>query len=322
MCEFSPEHVSQYVGGLQSGDLRLENVLPAMESSGVMDAAVVLMARDGRIRQAMDRLLTHLGTLETSFAAVLKAAEKGANSETSNRAAVETLESLQKYAQVGVWLCQGQMKTNSSRQQRTQKQNRRSEKDKLNAEELLWLDLVDSVVHIAKNSIALCLAAIPTTVDPTSNSLDTSKLLPLLRKFVQDTFSALLAATSGAQHAVSFLHILRAFLSRASMASPSLQDLRNVLADIFDTYLYESQLLSLANRLLDKDLFEHVSSAAPGPHTRFPHAVHACASARQPRCRRQRAGSPTHRWPCRCNRANACCASSASGAAPNSSNVR
>lgn len=260
MCEFAPEHVSEYVGGLQSGDLRLENVLPAMESSGAMDAAVVLMAREGRIRQAMDRLLAHLGTLETAFAAVLGAAGKGADVEASNKAVVETLESLQKYAQVGVWLCQGQMKSTRSQQPRTQISKRRPENDELNNDEMLWLDLIDTVVRIAKRSISLSLAATPAS--NTDQLLDTPKFLSLLRKFVQDTFSALLAATSSSQHSVSFLHVLRAFLSRASLASPSLQDLRSVLADVFDAYLYESQLLALANRLLDKDLFTHVSSVA------------------------------------------------------------
>jgi hypothetical protein len=255
MCEYDPEHVSHYVERLQSGDLRLEKVLPAMETSGVMDAAVVLMAREGQIRQAMDRLLTHLGTLEAAFVAVLQAAPNVAELSASNKAATETLESLQKYSKVGVWLCKGQMKSSVSITKRPQSR-RRSDKDPLNTEELLWLDLVDAVVRIAKT----CIVLLHTT---TTTELDTAKLLVLLRKFVQDTFSALLAATSNStSHNVSFLHILRAFLSRASLASPSLADLRNVLADIFEAYRYESQLLSLANRLLDKDLFVHVDSAA------------------------------------------------------------
>jgi hypothetical protein len=254
MCEYDPEHVSHYVERLQSGDLRLEKVLPAMETSGVMDAAVVLMAREGQIRQAMNRLLAHLGTLEAAFVAVLQAAPNVAELSTSNKAAIETLESLQKYSKVGVWLCKGQMKSSVNVVKRPPSR-RRADKDPLNTEELLWLDLVDAVVRIAKT----CIALLHTTI---ATELDTAKLLVLLRGFVQDTFSALLAATSNSNSHVSFLHILRAFLSRASLASPSLADLRNVLADIFEAYRYESQLLSLANRLLDKDLFVHVDSAA------------------------------------------------------------
>lgn len=262
MCDFDPEHVSDYVGGLQSGDLRLEKVLPAMESSGVMDAAVVLMAREGQIRQAMDRLLSHLGTLEAAYIAVLEASSSVGDLEASQKAATETLESLQKYSKVGIWLCKGQMMS-GKRLQRPQNHNRRLEKDPLNKEELLWLDLVDAVVRIAKNCISLTNQPKPASASTEPEKrLDTQKLLAHLRKFVQDTFSSLLTATSSSPLQISFLHILREFLSRASMASPSLADLRNVLTDIFETYLYEAQLLSLANKLLDKDLFVHVDSAA------------------------------------------------------------
>jgi hypothetical protein len=86
-----------------------------------------------------------------------------------------------------------------------------------------------------------------------------------LRTLVQRTFTALLTSTStptafGAN--VSFLRILRAFLTRASVSSPNLSDLRAVLASIFSAYAYEESILSLANRLLDKDLFVNVKSAS------------------------------------------------------------
>lgn len=256
MCDYDPEHVSDFVGVLQSGDLRLEQVLPAMENSGVMDAAVVLMAREGQIRQAMDRLVAHLETLETALIGVMKASASVENVDNSNEAAKETLQSLQKYAQVGVWLCQGQMK---SRKVSQANNKRRAENAPLTPEELLWLDLVDTIVRIAKHGMSTFKAPIDPQAIP--QSLDATIITVHLRKFVQDTFSALLAATSSSQ-TTSFLHILRAFLARASLSSPSLSDLRSVLGDIFEAYHYEEQLLSLANRLLDKDLFIHVDESA------------------------------------------------------------
>lgn len=272
MCEFDHNHVSDYVGGLQSGDLRLEKVLPALESNGVMDAAVLLMAREGQIRKAMDRLVAHLETLEAALQGVLGASIHGQGSESSGEAATETLQSLQKYAQVGVWLCQGQMK-NGKRLVKVSKPKRRSDQEPLNDEEILWLDLVDAVVRIAKNCISMLNS--PPVIDhnhidtevngsvegSATSAVDQGRAIISLRLFVQDTFSALLVATSSSQ-TVSFLHILRAFLSRASMASPSLAELRNVLGGIFEAYFYEEQILSLANRLLEKDLFVHVDEAA------------------------------------------------------------
>lgn len=270
MCEFEPDHVSDYVGGLQSGDLRLEMVLPAMESSGAMDAAVLLMAREGQIRQAMDRLIAHLETLEAALASLLVASADAHSSPSSNEAIAESLRSLQKYAQVGVWLCQGQMKARK-RSPKKLKAKPRSSSEPLNEEEMLWLDFLDAVVRIAKNCISIqdgplvdSIAAAEsssTTNRQGTTTLDSEKVAVSLRLFVQDTFSALLAATSSSQ-TVSFLRILRAFLLRASEVSPSLGDLRNVLGGIFEAYIYEKQILALANRLLEKDLFVHVGEAA------------------------------------------------------------
>lgn len=45
------------------------------------------------------------------------------------------------------------------------------------------------------------------------------------------------------------------------MTSPNLSDLRSVLASVFSAYAYEESILSLANRLLDKDLFVNVQSS-------------------------------------------------------------
>ena len=59
MCKFDPSHVADYVELVQSSDLRLDKVLPYMEESGVVDAAVILMSREGQIREAMDRLIQH-----------------------------------------------------------------------------------------------------------------------------------------------------------------------------------------------------------------------------------------------------------------------
>ncbi|KAH8151233.1 uncharacterized protein LAJ45_04435 [Morchella importuna] len=271
MCEFDPDHLSDFVGGLQSGDLRLEKVLPALEDNGVMDAAVLLMAREGQIRNAMNRLIAHFDTLETALSGILSATVHVHGSQSGAGAATETLQSLQKYAQVGVWLCRGQMKT-GKRMIKASRAKRRSDEEPLSAEEILWLDLVDVVVRIAKNCTSILNRPsadgmisldieVNGSADHRSTEIDKGKVIQSLRLFVQDTFSALLAATSSSQ-TVSFLHILRAFLSRASMASPSLSELRSVLGGIFEAYLYEEQILSLANRLLEKDLFVHVDEAA------------------------------------------------------------
>lgn len=293
MCRYDPTHVADYVGLLSSGDLRLDKVLPAMESSGVVDAAVVLMAQDGLIREAMDRLVKHLSTLETALVGLLGAASESPDESNTEEAAADLLEAVQKYTKIGTWLCQGQTR---NRKKPTDPRKRAvngdlgTEKD-LETDELLWLDLIDMTVAMTKNVSTS--AAKLSAKSQQDAAIDTTKITNSLRNNVQHAFSALLACMAASdtkpssqvarasamtqqqkrqtitaappaaagQPSASFLRILRAFLTRAARTSPSLSDLRAVLASIFAAYTFEETLIALANRFLEKDVFEHVEEA-------------------------------------------------------------
>ncbi|KAL8680354.1 MAG: hypothetical protein Q9186_003475 [Xanthomendoza sp. 1 TL-2023] len=276
LCEHNPHHVNGYVDGLKAGDLRLEEVLPALENSGVVDAAVILMAREGQVRDAMSRLAQHLGTLEAALLGLLDAAGESPDIENTAEAAQDLVASIQKFTRVGIWLCQGQTKAAQQSRSRVKKLKRAKGSDEdLSTSEGLWLDLIDAVVQLAKHVTETPRADFSsdeadgkdTSSKGPQQPFDTSKVVVELRTIVQETFTALLSATSvprgheslGAN--VSFLRILRNFLSRASASSPSLSNLRTVLSTIFSAYSYEERLLDLANRLLDKDLFVHVAEA-------------------------------------------------------------
>ncbi|PNY24532.1 Vacuolar protein sorting-associated protein 8 [Tolypocladium capitatum] len=266
MCEFNPQHVSDYVGAVQSTDLRLENLLPTMEATGVVDAGVVLMARDGQISNAMERLIKHLFTLESAMQGLLSGGEGGDNGLDLQASAEELLRSLQKYVHVGIWLCQGQTKT--SKRAKVVQKKQAATSDSLSADETLWLGLIDACVQVTRRLSPAILGAV------NEEDLDRDKLLALLRSLVQHTFTSLLTATSGqadgqlgskllsnAGSNLSFLRILRAFLTRAAASSPNLADLRGVLASIFSAYAYEESILRLSNRLLERSLFVNVNQA-------------------------------------------------------------
>lgn len=289
MCKFNNTHVADFVGLLKSGDLRLEPVLPALEESGVVDAAVVLLARDGLVKDAMDRLVRHLATLKTALTGLINASADSPDAANTEEAVHDLLEDIQKYIKVGIWLCQGQTRT-AERNPHSLVDRRKStygevREEDLALDELLWLDLVDAVVRLIKNvSAATSELEMPVTVQP--EPIDTAKITTTLRSSVQQTFSALLASTtipskqphlplppSSSQHPsrpplqqrrsqpqtnTSFLRILRTFLTRATTTSPSLSHLRAVLSEIFSAYTFEETILGLANRFLDKEGFEHV----------------------------------------------------------------
>ncbi len=274
LCRHDPQHVTEFIEHLKAGDLRLEEVLPALENSGVVDGAVVLMAREGRVREAMNRLTTHLRTLQAALLGLLEGAASSPDFENTLEAAHDLVASIQKYSRVGVWLCLGQTQP-ALPSERKLKESRRSKSRgaELSVEESMWLELIDGVVGVTKTVTEVLeemtrdQAGQNDAISPelSSSSQGTFRLVTDLRLAVQETFTSLLATTSAPRTKrsrpvqVSFLRILQAFLSRASSSSPSLSNLRGVLTTIFSAYAYEESLLSLANHLLDNDLFVHVA---------------------------------------------------------------
>ena len=271
MCEYNHTHVSKYIEKLKADDLRLDEVLPALERSGVIDAAVVLMAREGKVAEGIDRLTRHLHTLESALIGMLEALGQDQDADDSVESVRDLIASIQKYARVGVWMCQSQSRAAAqSRPSMSRSKSTKVGQESLSADERLWLDLIDAVVAVVKNTTEpLERLERMSNLDSSHQSepVDLSKLIADIRTIVQETFTALLNATTAPlenesrRSDLSFLRILRAFLSRASLSSPSISNLRGVLSAIFSAYSYEEELVALSNRLLDKDLFVHVNEA-------------------------------------------------------------
>lgn len=265
MCRFDAAHVAEYVTAVQSRNLRLDRLLPTMEETGVIDAAVMLMAHEGMVRDAMDRLVGHLETLESALQGLLG----GAGEEGLQWSAEELLKAMQKYVHVGIWLCQTRSRSRQANgvQKRPQAG---TEAEALSPDEELWLSLIEAAVQITRRLTASIASADSRPATPESENgegpLDGEKLRGLLRSLVQHAFTALLTTTSTPERVapaanLSFLRILRAFLTRAAEASPSLADLRAVLSSVFSAYAYEQSILQLSNRLLDRSLFVSVKGA-------------------------------------------------------------
>ncbi|KAL2853138.1 Golgi CORVET complex core vacuolar protein 8-domain-containing protein [Aspergillus pseudodeflectus] len=278
LCKYEPAQVANFVDALREGDIRLEELLPSMEESGVVDAAVVLLARQGQVRAAMDRLIAHLKTLESGLVGILQSVQETPDSASTAEAIDDLMESLNKYAKVGTWLCQGQSKTPKTARNIIIQRNGKAAKNNaleqpLSFDEELWLDLLEGVVRIASSVFGQIQRGIiangeaAESVSPLGNNA--SQLVSSFRTLVQQVFTILLSSTvrtsgpagpptGGERNDVAFLRILRAFLTRAVRWSPSLLELRAVLASVFSAYTYEKSLLSLANGMLDRDLFVHV----------------------------------------------------------------
>ncbi|KAI3324556.1 Golgi CORVET complex core vacuolar protein 8-domain-containing protein [Xylariaceae sp. AK1471] len=276
MCRYNPTHVSGYIGLVQATNLRLDKLLPTMEDTGVIDAAVILMAREGQVQDAMSRLTRHLHTLESALQGLLSGTSKRKEEVDTQEVAEDLLKALQKYTHVGIWLCQGQMKTSKQVNAIQRRQTLPAPSD-LTLNEKLWLEMIDTTVQITRKLSTVVASPGPNATsreEDSTHSLDTDKLVALLRSLVQHTFTALLTATSGQEApqsntllatssggSLTFLRILRAFLTRAAATSPNLADLRAVLTSIFSAYAYEESILQLSNRLLEQQLFVNVKQA-------------------------------------------------------------
>ncbi|KAA8643525.1 CORVET complex membrane-binding subunit VPS8 [Aspergillus tanneri] len=253
LCKHNPSHVADFVDELRVGDVRLDELLPAMEESGVVDAAVILLARQGQVQAAMGRLVAHLRTLESGLVGILQSIRDSPDSASTVEAIDGLVESLDKYARVGTWLCQGQTKTAKKPRPAERNGGRKTAVDQpLSFDENLWLDLIEAVVRTASSVFALIQEELP---DQNQTQLGPSSKCSVL---CSPAPSGLGGSSFTEPSDVAFLRILRAFLTRASHWSPSLLELRAVLASIFWAYTYEKSLLALANGMLDRDLFVHV----------------------------------------------------------------
>jgi len=261
MCQFEPSHVANFVDRLKEGDLKIDSVMPAMESSGIIDATVILLTNEGKSRDAMDRLMRHFTSLQAALKGLLLNAHDSPDIVTTNEAIEDLLESVDKYAGVGVWLCQEQ--TRAAQKSKTAlKPPRRSGtvRQPLSPDETYWLDLIISVVSIARDVSESTVPADEFALVSEDDKVDSS-----LRTVIQRVFTALLNTTSSNRTAATdfmFLRILRAFLTQAAASAPSLSELRHVLSSIFSAYAYEESLLSMSNAMLDKDLFVDVDEVA------------------------------------------------------------
>lgn len=202
MCNFDPSHVADYVSLLHSGDLRLDSVLPTIEESGAIDAAIVLMARDGLVERAMARLVKHLDTLQVALTSLIRQQSTKSTDPDASQAMNDLLDETAKYAKVGIWLCQTQTKAYAierpplSHRRITSSAIAVGEQD-LKRDERLWLDLIDAVASITRDVNNAVSTALPATSDDaTGQNSDATHIVDSMRSVVQQTFSALLASTT------------------------------------------------------------------------------------------------------------------------------
>ena len=271
MCQFEPHKVSGYVATVSSSSLNLDAILPTMERTGVIDAAVVLMANEGLQRNAMDRLIKHLCSLQAALTGTVKSGHYHIFDEL--------VAEIDKYTKMGIWLCQPASEavlpqTDLGHQApRTAAKITRDEltDSSLDTFERLWLDLANTITDVSRNFSAAIM------IYGNAEDLRLKNSDDQVRRAVHDTFTALLAAATShpsrpsdkisvsssprAPQQPRLLPILGAYLydlSSTTSSSSQASDhstLLPILESIFSAHTFSTSLLSLSYKILSKDVF-------------------------------------------------------------------
>ncbi|GAO49650.1 hypothetical protein G7K_3799-t1 [Saitoella complicata NRRL Y-17804] len=257
LCDYDPSAVRTYLSTLSDDDADWTAVIQLLEDRGVVDGEVYLLRRQGKSKDALKRIITHLKTQQSELMRLL-----GTDGDINPGRIGNTLASVQKFAFLAIGLCEENTKP-QPRAYYARKANAAASKAVLLDVERLWLDLLGALLD-------LTLQFRPSSQitdkagDNAANVRD--RAATMIRHLFQHAFTNLLTVTvnppSTQQASLpSFPRILEGFLTQASSTSPDLSSLRAILNEIFSAYVYERQLLSVVDRLLSKDVFVDVYHA-------------------------------------------------------------
>ena len=285
MCHFDPAHVTGYITTIESSSLHLESLLPVLERTGVIDAAVVLMVNDGLQREAMDRLVGHLQSLQTALTGTARTG--------SISALNDLVAEVEKYNKLGIWLCQPYSSSSSKATQEPLASHIKLQPadlsdTNLTPPERLWLELTTTIVD---TSLAFS-SIVSSAADAAVKDADAH-----IRLGVHDAFTALLSATSSQSpppppsttnvhpSAPRLLPVLRLFLSHLSATTNSASStpqssastLLPILNSIFSAHAFSASLLSLSYKLLAKDTFTQYETVVRARHRGWRPSGRACA---------------------------------------------
>ena len=170
------------------------------------------------VLEAMDRLRVHLKSLGSGLEGLLSAASSSPDVQNSEEAIKDLLSDLQKYVNLGIWLCQG-------RKASSPEQNVDNSLDSaLCLDEKIWVELTDAVVGLTQS--------VSSSFEESDQMLQSLDVKNVVRKLIQTTFTALLNSTAHqplphehnqvppTQARPKFLIIFREFLSRMTTSSP------------------------------------------------------------------------------------------------------
>ncbi|KIJ49527.1 hypothetical protein M422DRAFT_161359 [Sphaerobolus stellatus SS14] len=243
LCRYDSSRIIQCLGSVEEGYFAWEDIISTCEESDAFDAVVWCLNRSGDPSKALDKLKVISSSLATKL---------GEHFGTDGQDSGNIMEiqnvviKLQALGETGLQVCS----------ERAQERGLSH-----SVMEDLWFTLLSSQIDVAQTVSAFYNSALQ---DSNERISEEQRTLNSLRSLVQTTFSSLMA--SGLSPGLSFPRLFKRLVDSASKSRSSgrssYSEFRLILTGMLDSYRGEGELLLIANRLVDRDLFVVVQEYA------------------------------------------------------------
>jgi len=236
LCRYEPSRVIDCLSNVEEGYFAWEDIVSVCEESSAYDAVVWCLDRAGDSSGALEKLRSVSSDLAANLGDNFGSEKEGPQNVVEIQNLISKLKAL---GEIGLRICS----------------ERAKERDLSHSVmEDLWFILLSSQIDAAQSVSAFCDTSIQ---DGERAASEEYRTLESLRSLVQTTFSSLMA--SGLSPGLSFPQLFKRLVDSASNSRSSghssYSEFRLILSGMLDSYRGEGDLLLIANRLVERDLF-------------------------------------------------------------------
>ncbi|KAG9007573.1 Vacuolar protein sorting-associated protein 8 [Tulasnella sp. JGI-2019a] len=237
LCHYEPDGIIRMIQTLPEGYLDSADIIHEVEEAGIFDVAVWLLDRDGRTRDAFEKLDTASKRVVIQLAAAVLS-EDGAGPDACR----QLLDKQTALVRMGIRLGR------ASSSERPLDTDAKAED--------LWFQLLRSQVEMVQQLSA----AINPSTQATTPASTHPEVLDTLRGLIQETFTILVSQSSSKE--LSFPRLFKRLVDSTagsrSMSKGDYTEFRLILTGMLESYRFEGEFLTLSSHMIAQDLFDTV----------------------------------------------------------------
>lgn len=237
LCRYDPAGIISALDTLPSQLFDLSVSLDIFEEQEAYGAAIWVYDRQGEVTKALEQFESVSKNLAGRLAQSLRDIPDQSSSPSDLRGVTDNLQNV---AHVAVSICQ-----------------RHSDQREAVAEDL-WLQVLRTQMDVV-GLVSSSLAASVTAENVNDETAEDHPMLEFMRMLVQDTFGVLL---SQSRSTVSLSRLFKRLVDTSPAARSTSKsvytEFKRILTATLETYKADGDALEIANRLLERDIFEAV----------------------------------------------------------------